>query len=172
MRFSLFVVAAFCVSGLAAHASTMTYQINAPLSDGGLFEGTFTYNSTNVFASTLTATTTGSSSGANGTVKNQSAQAEAFPPGDTDIVFFENSGAGVNLIFPGSTFDGVLCTTTSTNCGGQPSVIGGSANFLGTTTVTELVTTSPSSVTPEPSSIALLSTGLLGVAGVMKRKLA
>ena len=171
MRLPLFAVAALCVSSLAAHASTITYQINAPLSGGGLFEGTFTYNSTDVFASTLTATTTGSSSGADGTVTNQSAQAESFPPGDTDIVFFENSGAGVNLVFPGSTFDGVLCTTTSTNCGGQPSVIGGSANFLGTTTVTEVVPTSPSSITPEPSSIALLSTGLLGVVGMVRKRL-
>lgn len=172
MRLTLLAAAALCVFNVAAHASTITYQINAPLSDGGLFEGTFTYNSTNVFASTLTAMTTGSSSGVDGTVTNQGAQAEAFPSGDTDIVFFENSGAGVNLVFPGSTFDGVLCTTTSTNCGGQPSVIGGSANFLGTTTVTEVVPTSPSSVTPEPSSFALLGTGMLGVVGMLRKRFA
>ena len=172
MRLFLFAVAALCLSSLAAHASTITYQIDAPLSDGGLFNGTFSYNSTNVFASTLTGTTTGSSSGANGSVTNQSAQAETFPPGDTNIVFFENSGAGINLVFAGSTFNGVLCTTASTNCGGQPSVIGASANFLGTTTVTEVVPTMPSSVTPEPSSMALLATGLLGIAGVARKRFA
>ncbi len=36
----------------------------------------------------------------------------------------------------------------------------------------QLVSTAPAAVTPEPSSIALLGTGLLGVAGVMKRRFA
>ena len=53
---------------------------------------------------------------------------------------------------------------------------GSNANInstFGTETVTYNYTpTPPVSVTPEPSSFALLGTGILGIAGVLKRRLA
>jgi hypothetical protein len=38
--------------------------------------------------------------------------------------------------------------------------------------IVDVTTTNPSAVTPEPSSIALLSTGVLGVAGVIRKRFA
>ena len=78
LRALLSVAALLLVSGIA-RADSISYAINAPLSGGGSFQGTFTFNSTNFFPSTLVGVNTNASTA--GTV-NSSASFDELPGHD------------------------------------------------------------------------------------------
>ena len=59
----------------------------------------------------------------------------------------------------------ILNSFTSTNTDGL-------AGSTATVNITDLMPAPPASVTPEPSSIALLGTGLAGIAGMVRKRLA
>ena len=69
-----------------------------------------------------------------------------------------SGGVGAPTILPGSY------TTTYGNFGGS--------NPLASSSNINITTVGSAAVTPEPSSILLLGTGVLGIAGVLRRKLA
>lgn len=75
-------------------------------------------------------------------------------------------------------FTGLTLDASSTITGGTGTFttdgftfnFAGEAVTLGSTAVYDFTTAAPSSVTPEPSSIALLGTGFLGLAGIVRRR--
>lgn len=172
MRLALFAVAALCVSGLAAHADTLTYNLTSSFADGGSVKGTLTLdNTTGLFtAADFTAAGFPISNGTFTVIFDQGPDLvsgydlDVVPPGYGPELEFDfspasfvkyNSGAiGVNSFYfnSGIVYDNSFAQSTSVTL--QPAV------------------TPPSSaVTPEPSSIALLGTGMLGVAGVVRKRL-
>lgn len=171
LRLSLFAIAAFCMSNLAARADTFTFSV------GGY---TFSLPSTPTSYSTATDSiifqNVSVTNGSTATLEEVGFENDDPFTKSSNLVIgrtvdFDNGG-GYSANFP-LYADGL---TTSAIFGGTPenptfeagtyggSVVYGPGN--GTLVITS------SSVTPEPSSIALLGTGLLGFAGVVRKRLA
>ena len=166
MRLSLFAAAALCVSSLAAHADGVQLNVKGiyaplvfdfssavvPASSGG---GSFYLDATDQisqktyelgFAQVGNLYDFGIGPPPNLLVEIVPG---IFHQADPDGLIA--IGEGYGILFTGSDTMPVFNTGTYTNL-----------------TITDI----PSSITPEPSSFALLGTGMLGVAGVMRKRFA
>lgn len=187
MRRTLLVVAALCVSSLAAHADTV-FDLNATLSYGSI-SGTLTLNDSSTAFSGIDLTFD-DSYGEVWTITTINAQQIPYTtvaPTLSDVTALSSSATGrlfVELNLPVESLAGYdggnICIYTFTPaCSttlGYPYPVGIDSFLSGTNEAYDpflsgTLTPVPS-VTPEPSTFALLGTGLLGVAGVLRRRFA
>ena len=170
------VIAIFLSTGLAAHADTIgTFQLTGTLANGASISGVISYDYDSYSASSLTYTST-----LNGVTTSYTyhAVADGYYGIATHVVNFgySNDPGALELYFSGDGTFGTLCTDQ------QPCTLASytyvSRQFTG---VYDYATNSYTSIdfvsdvpatTPEPSSITLLGSGLFGVAGVVRRRLA
>ena len=162
MRLPLCAATAMCVFSLAAHATPVTYNL----------QGYIVTDSSHTIA--LSGTTTLDLFISNPSVLSITLN---FANGTTQ------SGVGTlgqdhgHTVYVGANNDRFSFTDDLHNytlAGGTFNLQDVSGNYVGLLSDGALTPAVPASVavTPEPSSIALLATGLLGAAGVVRRRLA
>ena len=175
MRLALLAAAALCVSSLAAHADT--YQIAV------------TSGTDNLVFDVPSSPTNPQQTGTGGFELNNLMFTFDGSRSTGDIAFYPASSQfeGFEAQF-GSSFqyfvavEGIQVFTGTTQAPtftlGQftSTDVYGLAGSTATVNITDIAVTppptSPTSVTPEPSSIALLGTGMLGIAGVVRKRFA
>ena len=179
MRLSFLVATAFLSASLAAHADTV-YDFSGTLLSGTTFTGTIAYSPTGgpvLNGDTYTAVALNFSDGSvlNSAVQSTPSSGEHFYTSLTgDSPFTPNLGLVTTQVQPGFTDDPV-CTLTQ-YCAdeglGFNSVHESVSSILGQSVEVAYISAPSTSVTPEPSSFVLLSTGLLGIASVMRKRFA
>ena len=160
-------------AGLSARADVMqTFDLS----------GTFTDNTT-VSGTVVIDTTTGVFESGDLSYLGESFDVlvltEDDPAGDAFVFEMSTSSGPFPRLVMGIVGDnllgysgGPLCSVTDDVCGGG----GGGHSFYAPTSDTNVLLNSgslaagPVTTTPEPSSIAMLGTGLLGIAAVMRRR--
>ncbi len=165
--------ASLLISGVSAYADTV-YTLATQ--DGTGSYGTVTIDSTTGTVSGLSTTQTvnGTAVTFNGVATSQSYNAAL----DLYQANFIAAGDQLQLDLPVSSLTGYtpanssLCSLASFACDYQINLYAGLASVAGPVSfeVGNLVSSPDTAVTPEPSSIALLGTGLLGMAGVARRR--
>ena len=195
---SFAVLSALALPVVSAHATTYTFtptltdlthpgDVTATFNSGSNFGPSFSFNdpttsfytfTSNISASNLAdddelqldlvfsapGTGTGSLTGdadIDGTFKFSSNEID-WDALSTDVTLSNGSVAQISIPDWTTELTGIGCSYGYYNCTGS----------VGSTNVTVHVTTNDPAIspTPEPSSLALLGTGILGVAGAMRRK--
>ena len=162
MRFKLLVAAAMLSASFAAHADSVSFTLSDPAQVGA--PGT-----TFTFVGTIAA--------APGNTGDTFLNGDAFNISGTSLTL-NDTGYFSNFptfLTPGESVTDVVFTVSS-DASSSEEVNPGSFEILGgadDNTYDDLGSVNFSAqVTPEPSSIALLGTGLLGIAGVMRKRFA
>ena len=163
MRLALIATAALCVSSLAAHADSIVLDSvnNGTYVYGVQHTGEIDYN----FGSTVTFSNLYGVTGAS------ASGFDATSITSTSVTFTQDSQI-LPIFYTGSGEVTDLFTITSASgVSGLASYVSNSdPAFAGS--VAGPVAPTLTSVTPEPSSFALLGTGLLGIAGVVRKRFA
>jgi hypothetical protein len=158
LRTRLFAVLALSIlaaSSLAAHADTYEYDFSAP-SFFGSPAVSLSFDEAALLTSDTTITAANFLTMTGGPVSSFE-----INPTSGDCVGFSGGSSCININFSGGSILGVEASDAADTTGTFD-------YSLGTLTITDLT---PSAATPEPSSIALLGTGVLGLAGVVRRRL-
>jgi PEP-CTERM motif len=166
MRPRMFLVAIALLSASLAHADTLTFSLTSPNQDVPVTGGTVTYD----------ATVSAPASNVAAVFLNGDSFNVTSPITLNDSDFFNDFPLS---LAPGTSFTGDLFALTAPS-GTSPAdylgtftLLGGAngnvSNTLGTV---DFSLTANVATTPEPSSVALLATGLLGMAGVVRKRFA
>lgn len=186
MRLTLILAAAaFCVSSLTARADTFeTFDLNATILGAGTITGTVNLDlsstSTHNFSDSLAGLTFTNTSGTSTIYFNSYNTSFGYTfasPYTVNLTFYNSTYTdSFQLYLPVTTegslagFDGGLCTySNSSSCHyyiSQINLAGSNYGVLKGTFAPDLP-----AATPEPTSFALLGTGLLGLAGGLRKRL-
>ena len=156
MRFSLLMAAALLSTGVAAHADTVSTftikgasQFYGMAGDDNTIAGTTVIDTTDGLVQSIAFTAGGVTESG---VDSQNGTNIYVGTGDVHFTI-----SGTTLIgFKGDNFNLPMLGD----------------NYVGHVSFDSATTSNPLSVTPEPSSLLLLSTGVLGVAGMTRKRFA
>lgn len=182
MRRALLMGAILFAGSLVCRADVITFDVHGTIASGfgfatpaGTIDGTITINTgtglitgLNLEADTTAASFIGVTSATFTSVDNQFVAAGAYETHSA------SGSAQLNLFFPVTSLigygGGFLCTVDTSGTPSCPNVTSNYGNGTALKLETTSVTPEAVTATPEPSGLALLGSGALGVAGLLRRR--